>query len=230
MGKYIRILTIFYDTEIGYKEIPLFRGAVLKSLSDKANVLYHNHIGDSTFRYSYPLIQYKRMNGKAAITCIEEGVDIIGQFLSEGMKTLILGDRIVEIRILKVVPSRMAVQLWKTSFTYELKRWLPLNGKNYHLYQLADNDQQKKELLEKILRGNLLSMLKGLNIFVEEELFVKIVFQDKPYIIYNKGVALMSFNIKFESNLSIPNNIGIGKNASIGYGVIRQEQKDKNQE
>ena len=175
MGKYIRILTIFYDTEIGYKEIPLFRGAVLKSLSDKANVLYHNHIGDSTYRYSYPLIQYKRLNGKAAITCIAEGADIIGQFLSEGMKTLILGDRIVEIRILKVVPSRMAVQLWKTSFTYELKRWLPLNGKNYHLYQLAENDQEKKELLEKILRGNLLSMLKGLNIFVEEELIVKIV-------------------------------------------------------
>ena len=124
----------------------------------------------------------------------------------------------------------MTVQLWKTSFTYDLKRWLPLNGKNYHLYQLAENDQEKKELLEKILRGNLLSMLKGLNIFVEEELTVRIVFQDKPHIIYYQGIALMSFNIKFESNLSIPNNIGIGKNSSIGYGVIHQEQKDKNKE
>lgn len=230
MAKYIRTLTVFYNTEISYKEIPLFRGAVLKSLGDKANVLYHNHTDENSFRYSYPLIQYKRLNGKAAITCIEEGADIIGQFLSEGMNSLLLGDRIVESRILRVVPSRMAVQLWKTSFTYDLKRWLPLNGKNYHLYQLAENDQEKKELLEKVLRGNLLSMLKGLNIFVEEELTVRIVFLDKPHIIYNKGIALMSFNIKFESNLSIPNNIGIGKNASIGYGVIHQEQKDKNQE
>ena len=230
MAKYIRTLTVFYDTEISYKEIPLFRGAVLNSLGDKANVLYHNHTGKKSFRYSYPLIQYKRLNGKAAITCVEEGADIIGQFLSEGMNSLILGDRIVESRILRVVPSRMAVQLWKTSFTYDLKRWLPLNGRNYNLYQLAENEQEKKEILEKVLRGNLLSMLKGLNIFVEEELTVRIVFLDKSHIIYNKGIALMSFNIKFESNLSIPNNIGIGKNASIGYGIIHQEQKDKNQE
>lgn len=32
MAKYIRTLTVFYDTEISYKEIPFFRGAVLKSL------------------------------------------------------------------------------------------------------------------------------------------------------------------------------------------------------
>lgn len=54
MSKYILTLTVFYDTEISYKEIPLFRGAVLKSLGDKANVLYHNHTGEETFRYSSP--------------------------------------------------------------------------------------------------------------------------------------------------------------------------------
>lgn len=37
MSKYIRTLTVFYDTEICYKEIPLFRGAVLKVLECKAN-------------------------------------------------------------------------------------------------------------------------------------------------------------------------------------------------
>ena len=67
MAKYIRTLTVFYDTEISDKEIPLFRGAVLKSLGDSANVLYHNHTGEETFRYSYPLIQYKRLNRKALV-------------------------------------------------------------------------------------------------------------------------------------------------------------------
>lgn len=230
MKIYIRTLTIFYDTEISYKEIPLFRGAVLKSLADKANLLYHNHTGETTFRYSYPLIQYKRLKGKAAITCIEDGTDIIGEFLSKGINVLPLGDRIVESRIVSVVPSKTTIRLWNTSFSYRLKRWLPLNGKNYHLYQLADNDIKKKELLEKVLRGNLLSMLKGLNIFLEKELTAKIISMEKPYIIYNKGIALMAFNIIFESNLSIPNNIGIGKNTSIGYGVVHLEQKDKKQE
>ena len=38
----------------------------------------------------------------------------------------------------------------------------------------------------------------------------------------------MAFNADFSSNLSIPNNLGIGKNASIGYGVVHQI-KNKNE-
>ena len=58
MAKNIRTLTVIFDTEIRYKEIPLFRGAVINSMGDKANLLYHNHTGDDTLRYYYPLIQY----------------------------------------------------------------------------------------------------------------------------------------------------------------------------
>ena len=175
------------------------------------------------------MIQYKRLGGKAAIVCIEEGADVIGQFLSEGMSSFILGERIVECAIMKVVPAKITVQLWKTSFSYSVKRWLPLNERNYHLYQLTDNDEGKKVILQKVLKGNLLSMLKGLHIFVEAKVTAKIVSINRSYIIYNKGTALMSFDITLESNLSIPNNIGIGKNASIGYGVVHQEKTDKNQ-
>ena len=51
MPKYIRTLTILFDTEIHQKEIPLFRGAVLNLLGDKANMLFHNHDGEKGFRY-----------------------------------------------------------------------------------------------------------------------------------------------------------------------------------
>ena len=37
----------------------------------------------------------------------------------------------------------------------------------------------------------------------------------------------MAFNADFKCNLSIPNNLGIGKNASIGYGIVHQVKKDK---
>ena len=36
----------------------------------------------------------------------------------------------------------------------------------------------------------------------------------------------MAFNADFNCNLSIPNNIGLGKNASIGYGVINQNRSE----
>ena len=39
---------------------------------------------------------------------------------------------------------------------------------------------------------------------------------------------MMAFNADFTCNLSIPNNVGIGKNASIGFGVVRQRQDNDN--
>ena len=63
----IHILVIRFKNEISLLEIPFFRGAILHALHGEANVLFHNHVDESSFRYSYPLIQYKRIQGKAAI-------------------------------------------------------------------------------------------------------------------------------------------------------------------
>lgn len=224
MGKHIRILTVFFDAEINSREITLFRGAVLKSVGKKVNMLYHNHTSDNTFRYSYPLIQYKRLGGKAAIVCIEEGTDVIGQYMSAASGVINLRDREVKCDISKVLPIRILVQTWNNPFRYQLKRWLPLNSKNYQLYRMTENENDKSILLEKILKGNLLSMLKGLGIYLEDELIVKIVQLSNPYVIYNKGIRLIAFDADFTCNLSIPNNIGIGKNASIGCGIIHQKK------
>ncbi len=227
MANYIRTLTVFYDTNISYKEVSLFRGAILKSLGNKANVLYHNHLGCDSFRYSYPLIQYKRLKGKAAITCIGEGTDIIGQFMSEAPETIMVGEKVLKCEVAHVFPARILVQTWKRPFKYHLNRWLPLNSKNYLLYQATEDIYERIALLESILKGNLLSMLKGLGIHLENQLLLKITQLGEPYIIYYKGVGLMAFNVNFTCNLSIPNNIGIGKNASIGYGIVHQEKSHK---
>ena len=93
MKKYIRTLTIYYDTDITSQEIPLFRGAILNVMGEKANLLFHNHIGDNSFRYAYPLIQYKRIDGKATVVCIDKGVDTIGQFIANFDNIVRIGDR-----------------------------------------------------------------------------------------------------------------------------------------
>ncbi len=228
MAKYIRTLTVLADAEISQKDVPLFRGAVLNRLGDKANTLFHNHVDDTKFRYSYPLIQYKRLGGKAAIVCIEKGVDLIGQFLTEADGTLRIGERDIEWNTIRIQPARLLVQTWNESFNYHISRWLPLNPKNYHLYQNTEGLVERVSLLENILKGNLLSMLKGLDIHQEQELIVKLTQVSEPYIIYNKGVGMTAFNADFCCNLTIPNNVGIGKNASIGYGIVHLEKKDNN--
>jgi len=228
MAKYIRTLTIQTDADIHQKEVPLFRGAVLNSLGEKANLLFHNHLDDDKFRYSYPLIQYKRLGGKAAIVCVEEGADLIGQFLTETGDTLKIGDREIEWSTKRMQPARLLIQTWEDTFRYHISRWLPLNSKNYQLYQNTEGLVEKIALLENILKGNLLSMLKGLDIRLDQELIVKITQVSESYILYNKGIGMTAFNADFNCNLTIPNNVGVGKNASIGYGVVHLEKKDNN--
>ena len=77
----IKTLLIQFDNPIESEEIKFFRAAVISSLQEK-DVLFHNHVEEG-YRYAYPLIQYKRTHGKAAIFCIGEGVDAIyGYFTS----------------------------------------------------------------------------------------------------------------------------------------------------
>ena len=230
MAKYIRALTVTFDTGISYKEIPLFRGAVLNSMGGKANMLYHNHIGSDTFRYSYPLIQYKRIGGKAAIVCIEEGADVIGQFLSEAANSIKIGEREARCNTERIVPAKILMQTWKSTFSYQIYRWLPLNRANYLKYKEAEGMIERIAILENILKGNILSMLKGFDIYLEDELIVKITNLSEPYLLHNKGIGLMAFNADFSCNLSIPDNIGLGKNASIGYGVTRRKKEVKQKE
>lgn len=227
MAKYIRTLTILFDTEISFKEITLFRGAVIKSLGEHPNLFFHNHLDDEKFRYSYPLIQYKRLGGKAAIVCIEDGVDIIGQFLTEVNGTLTIGDRQVTCNTGRIQPARILVQTWEEMFYYHISRWLPLNSQNYQRYKDIEGVVEKVSFLENILKANLLSMLKGLDIHLEKELILKITELSDPYLLHNKGVKMMAFNADFKCNLSIPKNIGIGKNASIGYGTVHLLRKEK---
>lgn len=228
--KYIRTLTILTDAEIRQSEIPLFRGAVINSLGEHPNVFFHNHLADEKFRYSYPLIQYKRLGGKAAVVCVEDGVDIIGQFLAEVNGMLTIGDRQVACNTQGIQPAKILVQTWMETLSYHISRWLPLNSKNYQLYQSIEGMVEKITFLENILKGNLLSMLKGLDIHLEKELILKITKLSEPYLLCNKGVKMMAFNADFKCNLSIPNNLGVGKNASIGCGTVRQLRKEEKNE
>ena len=167
------------------------------------------------------------MSGKAAIVCVEEAVDLIGQFLTEVNGVLTIGNRQVTCNTSRIQPAKILVQTWEESFKYHISRWLPLNSKNYQLYKSIDGMVEKITFLENILKANMLSMLKGLDIHLEKELILKITELSDPYLLYNKGVKMMAFNADFKCNLSIPNNVGIGKNASIGCGIVHQVKIDK---
>lgn len=224
--KKVKILSVRFQNELRPDEIEMFRGAVLGKLQESASVLFHNHVGDG-FRYSYPLIQYKCLGRQAAIVCLEEGAEAIGELFSAGDFRFRIGDRTVEMKIDSVKPRQVLVQLWDTQFTYRLTRWLPFNEENYRAYQSIEGLADRYAFLEKKLVGNILSFAKGMDIHFDARVTCKIIESGDPYLVTYKGVRMMAFNLRFKTNVSLPGNIGLGKGVSLGNGVLHEYSVEK---
>lgn len=225
----INTFIIRFSNEIKFSDIPYFRSGILSAMDYDANVLFHNHKSDTEFRYSYPLIQYKRINRKAAIVCFGEGALTVGELFVKQNLNVRIREQIVELAIESLKPLNYIVQPWEATFTYNIRNWLPLNSENYAKYMALEGVVEKTAFLEKILIGNILSMAKGLGIDVDKEIQCKILSVESPRLMLAKGVKLMSFDAVFKSNMSIPDFAGLGKHCSLGFGVVTKK-KHRNEE
>ncbi|MDR1743570.1 MAG: hypothetical protein LBR48_07105, partial [Dysgonamonadaceae bacterium] len=206
--KKISVLHIQFKNEISFHEIPKFRGAVVAMLQSN-NVLFHNHTDDG-FRYAYPLIQYKRINGQAAIVCVGEGTEAIGEFFTSvgalRATPLRIGNREFSLELDSVKAEQMLVQVWESSplnpadaglpFCYQLRKWLPLNQENHHRFSEIEDLKSRCEFLEKILVGNILSFAKGLGIHFDKEVKVSILNFEERGEIRLKMINFASFDVK----------------------------------
>lgn len=219
-GKRIRVLTVKYTADIDYHEIPLFRGAVIASMNHEADVLFHNHIDNDKFRYSYPLIQYKRIGGKAAIVFINDAITNVGFLLRNIDAKYLLGKREIKAELENVTTESSPTVVADEIQSYKIINWLPLNAENYKRYMNLDNIIERVEMLQKILVGNIISMYKGLDVNQTDKINVTISDLYTPRTVVHKGIKLLSFDAEFKSNVSLPDNIGLGKYASLGCGTI----------
>jgi hypothetical protein len=220
MQNAISVTTALFDAKIAPSEVQYLRGNMIK-MSDYSP-LFHNHSAEG-YRYAYPLIQYKRINGHAAVIGINEGGNAIAQLLSgELPQWLHIGRRVTLTGGANIQTQQMEMKIDHQLHTYEIRRWLPLNQYYYQIYQQKRGLVDKLSMLESILTGNILSFAKGVGIFFEEQVICHILdIQQNDNVSY-KGVELMSFSAKFECNIPLPEYIGLGKSASLGNGIIRK--------
>ena len=136
------------------------RGAIAELYPNE--MLLHQHYEDGTVKYNYPFVQYKLTQGKCLIVGIEDGAKVISNLNLVG-EMITLSHK--EYKILKkdVSLQESPFGLKKPMLSYSfLTPWLALNEKNYEKYQMLRSWGRKKELLEKILIGNIISMSKSL--------------------------------------------------------------------
>lgn len=217
----IKTLTIQFDTPLRRSEIPLFRGAIIAAIPS-SNILFHNHDGTS-LRYSYPLIQYKRIGGRAAITCIGKGIDAMEELFVNANYTLKIGRREVDLKIESIKAEDVDVSISPSPISYRIHEWLPLNEKHNKQFHSTESIVERVRLLEQILTGNILSLLKGLDIFIDFQLQSVITdFTIRSPIIY-KHIKLTNVDLSFNVNINLPQQIGIGRHSSMGAGVLTKK-------
>ncbi len=222
--KKIRILDIEFENEINAWEIPALRGAIVAT-AGKNHTLFHNHIKDG-YRFKYPLIQYKRIRKRPHLVCIEEGVDEVHHFFENKQEGLMLGDRPYELKVGQLHLNSFTMQVWDKNFHYFIQDWLPLNQENYRKFKQLSTEIDQLEFLEHILKGNILSFAKGINWNVDKEIKLRVQDIVRILTISIKGVKREAYTLNFSTNVFLPNHIGLGKNASLGFGVITSNRKE----
>lgn len=226
--KNTKMLIVRFKNQIQKNEISFFRGAVIHALENNNDILFHNH-NKNKFRYAYPLIQYKRINQKAAIICIDEGTEAIGKLFSSCNFRFMIGERKQEMEVENIKAHQYSVQLWDSTFKYRILNWLPLNQESYAKYKSMESLSDKIQQLDSILLGNILSFAKGIGIFFDRQVICRITYLADPRMSMYKGVKMLSFDAEFDCNVSIPDFIGLGKGVSVGGGVVTKKKENEKQ-
>lgn len=219
--KKLRILSVTFDTPIDPWELRAFRGAVAAKAGYQ-HEYFHNHDNDSGgFHYRLPLIQYKQDHGRPMLVCLNEGIEELHHFFSQPDWTLDLNGRNAPVRIHKLDVKQFQLGVREKPYRYHIRQWIGLNEDNYGTYSRLTGIVERLFLLEKVLQNQVVNLLKQLDCFPEEPVSVKLLqLKDERWVSF-KGVKVLAFSMEFETNVLLPDYVGLGKGCSSGWGVVK---------
>jgi hypothetical protein len=219
----IKKVELSYDLD---QDIPSNYGEKLRGFfANKFNeILFHNHSENGNFRYGYPLIQYKVIKNRPVIIGINDGADLIVKYFLD-IDNIQLGNKNFKNPTgnLKIENEELKIAE-NERYIYEFQSpWLGLNQNNYKKYMQLEN---KNEFLKSKLVGNILSFAKGINWWIDKKINID-DFEFVEFKVNYKNRNLQGFKGRFITNIKLPNNIGLGKSVSKGFGRIeRNKYKD----
>ncbi len=180
--------------------------------------LLHQHDVDR-FIYKYPLVQYKMVNGAPMVLGINEGVEVLKEIYDK-YDSIRLGEIEYQIfeRQIKVLEQEFGLSDKFHQYRF-LTPWIALNQENYRKYNGLDS-KGKKDLLQRTLIGNILSMSKGLGYRVPDK--IKADVRVQKVLRRLKDTPVDAFYGTIITNFLIPDYFGIGKSVSRGFGAVQR--------
>lgn len=221
-------MTTTLTTTISFPEVSLPTRAAHQlrgyfgNLFKEHSPLLHNHYEDGSFRYGYPLVQYKVIRNMPVLVGIEEGAKLLAELFFE-MKTLQLGGKQYSVLERDISFHKNEVGIGSVLYDYRFETlYMALNQENHTEY-LSKDPYEQRAFLGRILTGNILSFYKGIGLFLPQESRIMVSFRPETETITSfKNQKMLAFSGSFTTNALLPNLVGLGKSVSRGYGAIQK--------
>ncbi len=211
----------FPDIHLQTRDAHKLRG-YFGNLFREHSPLLHNHFEDGSLRYAYPLVQYKIIDGIPMLVGFRDGADLLAELFLEIKELDIDGNRYpvlskhIDHRQVDLTPGdRLHRYTFKTL-------WMALNQKNYREYISLNDTASRKEMLDGLLRNNILSFYKGVDYWTDEKILATSEVRSKET--HFKGKVMLGFTGTFTTNALLPDYAGIGKSVARGFGTVMKMQ------
>ena len=231
-SKFVKLsrLNVRFKDQIRQGDIPYYVDAITRrSINNKDRFHQFMLCGNP---YVYPDIQLKRINGQATLICIGEGTEHIGGFFEsvneKAGSQLIIDGKQATFGIDSVKAEKIIIQAWETAFTYSIRRYLPLSRENCLEYQKMTDDGARHGFIAHILKSNILFFAQHLGLDFDREVVCLITELEEKAKVKYKNHMFLPFDLKFRTNVSLPDYVGLGIGVSHGFGTVARMNKSEN--
>ena len=173
-------------------------------------------------RYGYPMVQYKSLDGHATVVGIGDAATQLMELSLRFPCEVMLGEQSVTLHVdsYQGAPYRPVFDIRPK--LYSLTNYIALNSENVKKYETMLALTDKISFIEDILTANILAFFKGIGYRAQEHIACALTAMQEPRELDYKHVAFSTFNLQFVSNIELPDNIGLGKSSSIGFGTLKR--------
>jgi hypothetical protein len=210
----------FPEIELRTRDAHKLRG-YFGNLFKEHSPLLSNHYDDGSLRYRYPLVQYKVIGKTPMLVGINEGGKLLTQLFLK-INEINIDGKTYNIQSKNISSTYHEIGFSEHLHEYQFKTlWLALNQKNFEKYSQLKDEKEKDDMLRSILVGHVLSFFRNteVELTTHQRLMAKLSVVQKQTKFKDKN--MLAFSGSFVINAKLPDEIGLGKSVSRGFGSLK---------
>lgn len=209
-----------FDTPLKAAEIPRLR-RIINTYIGGENDLFHNHVSREKYHYRYPVVQYKSVEGKAALLGLgEDGCAAIAQLLQNERFLTIFRQGGMNAHLLAEQSTETLDLLDRPAYEYRIEDYIALNDRNLADWRQNPGLVFRAQLLERCLVGHCLKFASAISWQLPPRSLELNLLDYRATNVRSFDTNFLAFRIDFLSNIRLPEWIGLGKAVSHGFGSV----------